>query len=138
MGEDVGLNNPNSFLNEYIRDRIDDGKDNAASVAPTPGGNLKELFNTPEISKLDFMIHIHFDANGDVSFYEIFTFETSLVGNTINKEINPVYKTIFVNSEGVWKPSETLVGKSVSMRYDAKQGGGKNITIDPNKWEQTN
>ena len=46
VNSNVGLNNSSSFLNEYIEDRINDDKDNAASVAPTPGGNLKDLFNT--------------------------------------------------------------------------------------------
>lgn len=135
---DVGLNNSSSFLNSYIKDRIDDEKDNVASVAPTPGGNLKSLFNTTEIAKLDFMIHIHFDQSGNIETYELFTFETALVGTSAGKVVDPVYKTILINKNGQWVPQATYVGKSVSMRYDAKQGGGKNMTINPTAWEQSN
>ena len=137
VNSNVGLNNSSSFLNEYIEDRINDDKDNAASVAPTPGGNLKDLFNTAEIRLLDFMIHIHFDNNGGVSFYEVYTFETALVGSSAGKNVSPIYKTILSYENGRWTPSQTIVGSATTMRYDAKQGGGKNITVDPASFVQS-
>ncbi len=133
---DVGLNNASSFLNSYIEDRLDDNKDNAASVAPTPGGNLKSLFNTYEMSQLDFMIHIVTDSNGQ-TIYEIYTFETALVGNKEGIEADPVYKTILTLQNGRWTPIKTSLGKGYSMRYDAKQGGGKYMTINPDTWVQS-
>ena len=134
---DVGLNNDNSFLSNYIEDRIGEKKDSAASVAPTPGGNLKSIFNTAEIAKLDFMIHIIMDSNNNITAYEIYTFETALVGTREGIEADPVYKTILDYYEGRWVPVKTMVGKGYSMRYDAKQGGGKYMTINPHSWVQT-
>ena len=132
---DFGLNNQSSFLSQYIASRIDEGKDTVSSVAPTPGGNLKSLFNTSEMQKLDFMIQVYTDSNGMVTGYELYTFETALVGNKIGTTVNPVYKTILALKNGDWLPETTMTGKSVSMRYDAKQGGTR-ITINPAQWER--
>ena len=130
---DYGLNNASSFLSEYIEDRIYDSKDTVSSVAPTPGGNLKDLFNTAEMQALDFMIFLHLDGDKNIIDIELYTFETALVGNKIGTEVSPVYQTHLELTDGKWLPTKTTVGKSVSMRYDAKQGGTR-ITIDPNAW----
>lgn len=134
IDSDLGINNHDSFLSNYIQSRTHENKDNAASVAPTPGGNLKNLFNTTEIAKLDFMIHIYTDQNKNITGYEIYTFETELVGAKVGIEVNPVYKTELAYIENKWVPVKTIIGKGYSMRYDAKQGGGKYMTINPDTW----
>ncbi len=131
---EYGMNNPSAFLSEYIQDRISQSKDTVSSVAPTPGGNLKDLFNTSEMQKLDFMMHLHLDGNGNIIMCELFTFETADVGNREGKLVSPVYKTVLENKDGQWVPAKTFKGSATSMKYDAKQGGGNRITIDPISW----
>ncbi len=133
---EFGLNNSTSFLSEYIQDRIDDGKNNASSVAPTPGGNLKTLFNTPAMALLDFMIYFTFDENNQISSYDIFTFETALIGNQQDQTVYPVYKTTLVYSDGMWKAATSKIGTATTIRYDVKQGGVR-ITINPTSWFHT-
>lgn len=130
---EYGMNNPSSFLSQYIEDRINDEKDTVSSVAPTPGGNLKDLFSTSAMRALDFMMHLHLDANGNILFCEIFTFSTSLVGNTIGATISPVYKTELEYRNNAWLPKYTQSGSAKTMKYDAKQGGTR-ITISPASW----
>ncbi len=131
---DQGLNTPSSSLSKYISDRIDDNKDNTASVAPVPGGNLKNIFNTPEIALLDFMIHHTLDENGEIIACDVYTFESALTEKQqIGKTIYPVYKTTLNYVDGMWKAVLSRVGSAMTMKYDAQQGGTR-ITIDPSSW----
>ena len=133
---EYGMNNPDSFLSSYISDRINASKDTVSSVAPTPGGNLKDLFNTSEMQKLDFMIQLYLSEDDRIIGCEFYTFQTDDLGYSVGKAVSPVYKTIMKLENGKWLPEITYEGKSVTMKYDAKQGGGR-ITIDPKKWERT-
>ena len=126
-----GLNDTSSHLNEVITQRISQAKDTASSVAPTQGGNLKDLFNTSEMEKLDFLLWFIFDDQGQVRSYELFTFETSILGTKENVRVNPVYRTLVeLDENGKWKPTHSEKGSALTVKYDAKQGGGKNLTVD--------
>ena len=133
-----GLNNASSHLNDVIEDRKSEAKDTASSVAPTQGGNLKDLFNTSEMQKLDFLLWFVFDEQGQVISYELFTFETSILGTKEGVRVTPVYRTLVVLDEnGKWKPSHSEKGSALTIKYDAKQGGGKNLTVDETTFIKT-
>ena len=133
---EYGMNDPDSFLSEYIADRIDESKDTVSSVAPTPKGNLKDLFNTSEMKKLDFMMQLYLSDNGQIIGCDLYTFLTADLGFSVGRTVSPVYKTVLKLEDGKWLPEITYKGKSVTMKYDAKQGGGR-ITVSPEKWERT-
>ena len=133
-----GLNNASSHLNDVIEDRKSEAKDTASSVAPTQGGNLKDLFNTSEMQKLDFLLWFVFDEQGQVISYELFTFETSILGTKEGVRVTPVYRTLVVLDEnGKWKPSHSEKGSALTIKYDAKQGGGKNLTVNETTFIKT-
>ena len=133
-----GLNNASSHLNDVIEKRKSEAKDTASSVAPTQGGNLKDLFNTSEMQKLDFLLWFVFDEQGQVISYELFTFETSILGTKEGVRVTPVYRTLVVLDEnGKWKPSHSEKGSALTIKYDAKQGGGKNLTVDETTFIKT-
>ena len=133
---EYGMNDPDSFLSQYISDRIQDSKDTVSSVAPTPGGNLKDLFNTSEMRQLSFMIKLNLSNDDQIIGCEIYTFQTSSLSSSVGREVSPVYKTTMKLEDGKWLPERTYEGKSVTMKYDAKQGGGR-ITVNPDEWEET-
>ena len=133
---EYGMNDPSSFLSSYIEDRIKDSKDTVSSVAPTPKGNLKDLFSTAEMQKLDFMMQLTLSSSDEIVGCDIYTFATENVGHNIGVAVSPVYKTVLKLENGKWLPDATYKGQSVTMRYDAKQGGTR-ITINPSKWEET-
>ncbi len=130
---DVGLNNPSSHLNEVIADRLASGLDNASSVAPTKGGNLKPIFDTSETALLDFMIHIHLDDNGNPSSYEVYTFATQNKAD-VGTVVSPVFKTLIEKKNGEFVAVRTYVGTAKTMKYEAAQGSGKTLTVDPHSW----
>ena len=133
-----GLNNASSHLNDVIEKRKSEAKDTASSVAPTQGGNLKDLFNTSEMQKLDFLLWFVFDEQGQVISYELFTFETSILGTKEGVRVTPVYRTLVVLDEnGKWKPSHSEKGSALTIKYDAKQGGGKNLTVNETTFIKT-
>lgn len=133
-----GLNNASSHLNDVIEDRKSEAKDTASSVAPTQGGNLKDLFNTSEMEKLDFLLWFVFDEQGQVISYELFTFETSILGTKEGVRVTPVYRTLVVLDEnGKWKPTHSEKGSALTIKYDAKQGGGKNLTVNETTFIKT-
>ena len=133
-----GLNNSSSHLNDVIEKRKSEAKDTASSVAPTQGGNLKDLFNTSEMQKLDFLLWFVFDEQGQVISYELFTFETSILGTKEGVRVTPVYRTLVVLDEnGKWKPSHSEKGSALTIKYDAKQGGGKNLTVNETTFIKT-
>ena len=47
-------------------------------------------------------------------------------------------KTVLAQNEnGEWRAQKSEVGSTKTMRYDAQQGGGKNMAIDPHSWYKT-
>lgn len=127
-----GLNTASSHLNDVIQSRINNSKDTASSVAPTQGGNLKPLFNTSEIAKLDFLLWFIFDEQKQVVSYEVYTFETDILGKKESVRVKPVYRTIIEPAQdGKWKATHSEKGSAETIKYDVQQGGGKYLTINP-------
>ena len=99
---------------------------------------MKDLFNTSEMQKLDFLLWFVFDEQGQVISYELFTFETSILGTKEGVRVTPVYRTLVVLDEnGKWKPSHSEKGSALTIKYDAKQGGGKNLTVNETTFIKT-
>ena len=127
-----GLNTASSHLNDVIKSRINNSKDTASSVAPTQGGNLKPLFSTAEMEKLDFLLWFIFDEQKQVVGYELFTFETDILGNKEGVKITPVYRTVIeLAQDGNWKATHSEKGSAETIKYDVQQGGGKYLTVNP-------
>ena len=154
-GEEIGLNNPDSPLNDYINDRLDGGLGYSArkyfgSMAVTGGRDMEELFGADAIN-LTFMVYVVSDTE-----YYIFTTgvdlgergETNWLG-TSNKTpgkpthplgtyISPIYRTKLTRTSknADWEIVETQGGKAISCWYDENRRN--NITqipsIDPTSW----
>ncbi len=137
VNSEEGLNTPSSHLNEVIQQRIDQDKKTASSVAPTQGGNLKDLFNTSEMRELHFLLQFQPTLDGTVTEYYLYTFERAILGNTQYIEVTPVYKTLISLVNEQWKAMRSWTGKAQTIYYDAKQGGGKLMTIAPDTWFET-
>ena len=138
INSEEGLNTSNSHLNDVIEQRVDQNKQTASSVAPTQGGNLKNLFNTSEMRELHFLLHFQPNSDGTIDEYYLYTFERSILGSKQYVEVSPVYKTLVSLVDGQWKAMKSWAGKAETIYYDAKQGGGKLITIAPGTWYEAN
>lgn len=154
-GEEIGLNNPDSPLNDYINDRLDGGlgyskRDYFGSMAVTGGKDMEELFGADAIN-LTFMVYVASDTE-----YYIFTTgvdlgergEPNWLG-TSNKTpgqpthplgtyISPIYRTKLTRptKNDDWEIVETKKGKALSCWYDENRRN--NITqipsFDPTSW----
>ncbi len=136
VDSDEGLNNPASHLNEVISQRVELDKNTASSVAPTKGGNLKNLFDTDEMRELHFNLEFY-PQDGQITEYFLYTFERDILANRENVQISPVYKTQITLQNGVWKAVKSWKGLARTIYYDTKQGGGKDMTINPVTWQET-
>lgn len=154
-GEEIGLNAPDSPLNDYINDRLDGGlgyskRDYFGSMAVTGGKDMEELFGADAIN-LSFMVYVVSDTE-----YYIFTTGVDLgergEGNwlgTSNKTpgkpthplgtyISPIYRTKLTRptKNDDWEIVETKEGKALSCWYDENRRN--NITqipsFDPKSW----
>ena len=154
-GEEIGLNNPDSPLNDYIDDRLDgglgySGRDYFGSMAVTGGRDMEELFGADAIN-LTFMVYV-------VSNTEYYIFTTGVdLGErgepnwlgTSNKTpgrpthplgtyISPIYRTKLTRptKNADWEIVETQKGKALSCWYDENRRN--NITqipsFDPTSW----
>ena len=134
----LGLNTEDSTLNQEIADRwtssswLDPKRKTIGSMSRWDGGDLDELFNT-ESDQLEFLLEF-LDENGDgtVDAYYLYTTNVRLTftGDNwtqqytpnipIGETIYPVYRTrIEQNSYGEWSGTETKLGSSKSVWYDA-------------------
>lgn len=155
-GEEIGLDNPNSQLNQYIDDRLDGGwgwkRDYFGSMAVTGGTNVENLFGTKGAG-LSFIIEV-------VSEKEYYIYTTSIylgergepnwLGTSnktpgkptipINEWIYPVYKTKLTrpNANSNWEIIETIRGRARSDWYDENRSSA-NVTqipsFDVKSWE---
>lgn len=137
VDSEEGLNTASSHLNDVISERLGENKETASSVSPTRGGTLKKMFNTREMEELHFLLYFTPDENGEITEYQVYTFERSLLGSKEGTTVQPVYKTTVVLKSGGWDAVRSWHGKATTVFYDTKQGSGKDITIDPSSWEET-
>lgn len=134
-GEGVGLNDPDSVLNDRIKDRVNKSyaPDYFGSMAVTGGDEIQEIFDT-KTEGLSFIVH----AESDTVYY-IYTTSVDLgqrgSGNTFgNKEpgkpnipieewIYPVYQTKLVraNKNADFEVIETKRGRAKSAWYKETQ-----------------
>ncbi|MBR2340029.1 MAG: hypothetical protein IKA74_04260 [Clostridia bacterium] len=157
-GEEIGLNNPDSPINDYVNDRLDGGfgysaRDYFGSMAVTGGQDMEELFGADAIN-LTFMIYVVSETE-----YYIFTTDVYLGErgepnwlNTSNKTpgkpttplgqyISPIYRTKLTrsNKNEDWNIIETKKGEAKSCWYDENRRN--NITqipsFDPTSWRET-
>lgn len=152
-GENIGLNYPNSDLNEYVKDRLNSryGRDYFGSMAVTGGSTMDQLFGTKS-NKLCFLIH--FISNTE---YHIFTTGvylgeqgSQLLGfNTkdgkpsipIGEWIYPIYRTVIkrANTSSKWEQVITQRGRARSDWYDENRSNANATEIpsfDPDTWQE--
>ena len=154
-GKVIGLDNPDSDLNEYIQNRLDGGlgwkRDYFGSMAVTGDTEMEALFGAAA-QGLSFIIQV-------VNNNEYYIFTTSVYSgergepnwlNTGNKTpgkpsvpigeyIYPIYRTKITrpNSSAPWNIVETKMGKALSDWYDENRRNAHITQIpafDPNSW----
>lgn len=139
-GENIGLNSPDSYLNEQIAVRLDKhgGHDTLGSMAITQGTALTELFNL-HTDNVTFLIHMKSDT-----LYYIFTTSLDLGEKRkptykIGSTISPIYRTTVVKQNGKWVATKTEEGSAKSAYYEETQPSlFENISripsFDPTTW----
>ncbi|MBO7293524.1 MAG: hypothetical protein J6V07_06290, partial [Clostridia bacterium] len=157
-GEEIGLNNPDSPLNDYINDRLSGGflglgypaRNYFGSMAVTGGRDMEELFGA-DANNLTFIVYVVSNTE-----YYIFTTDLDLgergepnwlqtsnktPGNPtypIGSDISPIYRTKLTRASARddWDIVETKKGKATSCWYDENRRN--NITqipsFDPTSW----
>ncbi len=147
-GKDIGLNNPNSAINDYVNDRLDGGigwsRDYFGSMAVTGGSDMADLFGT-KAKGLSFIIEVLDDLH-----YNIYTTSINLgergsanwLGTSnstpgkpnipIGEYIYPIYKTVLTRTSTSedWTIVETKRGKAKSDWYDENRRNA-NVTQIP-------
>lgn len=154
-GKVIGLDNPDSDLNDYIQDRLKGGlgweRDYFGSMAVTGNAEMEALFGAAA-QGLSFIIQV-------VNNNEYYIFTTSVylgergepnwlnTGNKtpgnpsvpIGEYIYAIYRTKITraNTSSAWNIVETKAGKALSDWYDENRRNA-NITqipaFDPNSW----
>ena len=142
-GEDIGLNYPNSYLNEQIAVRLDryGGHDTLGSMAITQGDELTRLFNL-KTENVTFLIQMVND-----NLYYIFTTSLDLGEKRkptykIGSTISPIYRTTVVKENGKWVATDTKEGSATSAYYEETQPSlFENISripsFNPSTWKET-
>ncbi len=154
-GNGIGLNHPNSELNQNIDDRWSSGwfdpqKDTVGSMSTWIGGNLDSIFGT-EAANLEFLIEfIDTNKDGKIDYYYIYTVGLQFSQNPAwgvwgspyipyGKKIYPIYRTkVEKNSYGEWGATESELGFAESDEYDASTSLGFVASIpsfDQKTWE---
>ena len=142
VGDEKGLNNPDSYLNEQLAVRQAAGKDTLGSMAILQGSQLDELFNA-DSANIEFIVQL-IDENGDgeADYYYIFTTDQELGSQRnpkfpIGTYISPIYRTKVVkNAQGEWEAGEAVAGKALSAYYSEWFfGTARQIpSFDPDSW----
>ncbi len=142
-GENIGLNAPDSYLNEQIAERLSryGGHDTLGSMAITQGTALETLFdlNTQNVT---FLIQMKSDT-----LYYIFTTSLDLGERRnptyrIGTSISPIYRTTVVKENGTWVTTVTEEGSATSAYYEETQPSlFENISripsFNPDTWKAT-
>ena len=90
------------------------------------GGNLKHLFITEPCKDLDFIIHYVTNTEFHVYMYE----NADIEAGTVNVTQFKSFKTILVETNGVWTAQESQLGYSL-MRYIK---GTSYVALVPEEW----
>ena len=153
----VGLNNPDSELNDYINDRLDGGflipeRDYFGSMAVTGGAEMEAIFGT-EADELSFIIQVVDDLNYYVYTTSVYLGERGELNwlNQRTKDGNPsiaigeyiyaIYRSKInrTSTSSSWNIVETKVGKAKSSWYEENRTNA-NLTqipsFDIETWEE--
>ena len=157
-GDVIGLNNPDSVLNDRINDRLDggigwrEGRDYFGSMAISGGDEASQLFDA-HTSGLSFIVQVESDTvyyiyttsvylgeKGEISFWG----SNKTPGNPsvpIGEYIYPIYKTKLVreNTNSDFAIVETKRGKAKSDWYDENRSNANATQIpsfDINTWTE--
>lgn len=119
-GEEIGLNSPDSYLNDQIGVRENWGRDYLGSMAITQGSQLNSLFNTGT-ENVTFLLYWPNNTT-----YYIFTTSLDLGTNgnltyPVGSTISPIYRTTVTKENGVWVAQVTEEGYASSIYYKESQ-----------------
>ncbi|MBR7100626.1 MAG: hypothetical protein IKC91_05730 [Clostridia bacterium] len=139
---DIGLNNPDSYINNEIQNRINGNfwfrSDMLGSMDFWERQDIEKFFNT-ETTGLAFLIYFPEDQP---NVHYLFTTSVDLGENSpnipIDQKIYPVYRTeLKKNSEGIWEAVETKTGYADSAYYQNPITGSllvKYPSLNPDTW----
>lgn len=154
-GEEVGLNNPNSELNEFIDKRLDGGwgwkRDYFGSMAVTGGSTVEDIFGTKAVG-VSFLIEVVSDTEyyiyttsvylgerGEINFWGTSNQKPGKPSIPIGEYIYPIYQTKLTrpNKSSDWEIIETKTGKAKSDWYDENRSAANATQIpafDKDTW----
>lgn len=90
------------------------------------GGNLKHLFITEPCKDLDFVIRYISNTEFHVFMYE----NDDLEAGTVDVTHIKVFKTVLIETNGVWSALESQQGHALIRRFK----GTSNLAITPEEW----
>ena len=142
VGDEKGLNKPDSYLNKQIKTRQNGGffkpkRDTLGSMGADQSDELENLF-TLESKNLSFLIKFVSDTT-----YYIFTTDVELGENgnpnyKIGEEyISPIYRTIVEKINGTWVTQTSAKGYALSAYYEESRLEANKTKIpsfDPDTW----
>ena len=143
-GQGIGLNHPDSYLNNEIYDRSNSflwfGSDTLGSMDFWESSDINKYFNT-RTENISFVLYF---PDGVDDTYYLYTLDVTLANSDgspvtpIGQNISPVYRTVLQkNSEGVWEAISTETGYAKSAYYDNRITGSylRYPSIDPDSWQ---
>lgn len=142
---EIGLNNPNSYINQEIANRTQGSSwftsDTLGSMDFWESSDIAKYFDT-ETTGLEFVIWFPEDQP---NVHYLFTTSVDLGESNnpnfpIGEDIYPIYRTkLEQNAEGEWEATETKTGYADSAYYDNPITGSwlvKYPSFDPTTWEE--
>jgi len=122
------MNNEKNGLNsrkEAVEDAVNLHK-LLHSYETIQGGNLKHLFETEQTRALEFVLEYVTDAE-----YHVYTYDDSSRDSaTLNQTEIAVYKTILVETDGVWDSYGSMYGRAKVTQMDGRR------VIDISTWTE--
>ncbi len=141
---ELGLNSPDSYINNEIEDRSNAGwfssSDTLGSMDFWESSDINNYFNT-NTANVSFILYF---PDGVSDTYYLYTTSEELgdTGNPvtpIGKPIYPIYQTVLQkNSEGHYEAVSTKVGYANSAWYDNRITGSwlQYPSFDPETWRE--
>lgn len=142
----IGLNNPDSYINNEIQNRADGNflfrSDILGSMDFWERNDINKFFNT-NTTGLSFLLYF---PEGQSDIYYLYTTSIDLGENTPNipvgEKVYPVYRTeLHLEEDGVWRAKETKTGYATSAYYQNPITGSwllKYPSVNPDSWVEGN
>ncbi len=140
----IGLNNPNSYINNEIQSRANGNfwfrSDILGSMDFWERNDIEKFFDT-ETTGLAFLLYF---PEGSSDTYYLYTTSVDLGESSpnipIGETIYPIYQTeLKKNEDGVWEATETKTGHADSAYYQNPITGSlfvKYPSFDPDTWAE--